>query len=352
MPNLSISPASTVKSGQDSLVQTVGLGSQQIMASRDPAMLPSQLNTIEQGNNGTVTTGGHFVEQLNDLNGVIFKLRQMPASQRQSVVDEINQNVGRLSIAVVDGVSATSTVYLKNLKDTVTLFNAAQLETGVIPLTQRQSSPVDTAVPAELRPNLDKSSPAVVNPAPQDQSLLVPTAQQVAAKCLTATDVKISYGPNANEAAMTPKALEVLKEVSFKAGLSSVQVTSTARDVNDQARIMYDMIKSKGVDYVNKLYSAGGETIVSVYVESVKNKLSPVDTKRAMADKMEEIGPSTVSHHIVSADGKLTVFDVAPSSVGDSEARKRFVQEAKAQSNVAKFLEPLKDPAYHFEVTN
>jgi hypothetical protein len=178
------------------------------------------------------------------------------------------------------------------------------------------------------------------------------TPVKVEVKCPLPSEVQISYGSNANQAAMTVTALDALREICSKACIFSVEITSTAREVKDQARIMYDMIKSKGVDYVNGLYGAGGKTIVSVFVESEKNKLSAADTKKAMADKIEEIGPSTVSHHIVSADGKLCVFDVAPSSVGDSDAKTRFVKEVKAHPKVATFFEPPKDPAYHLEVKN
>jgi hypothetical protein len=146
--------------------------------------------------------------------------------------------------------------------------------------------------------------------------------------------------------------LSVLGEICSKACIWSVEITSTARQVKDQARIMHEMIKSKGATYVKDLYGAGGKKIVAVYEESVKNKLSDDEAKKAMGEKMEEIGPSTVSHHIVSADGKICVFDVAPSSVGDSDAKKRFVKEVKANTSVATFFEPPKDPAYHLEVTN
>lgn len=185
---------------------------------------------------------------------------------------------------------------------------------------------------------------------------LTPTADTkpvaVEVKCPTAAEVKISYGANADKDAMTTTALSVLSEICSKACIWAVEITSTARQVKDQARIMHEMIKSKGVAYVKDLYGAGGKKIVVVYEESVKNKLSDDDTKKAMAEKMEEIGPSTVSHHIVSADGKICVFDVAPSSVGDSEAKKRFVKETKANAKVATFFEPPKDPAFHLEVTN
>lgn len=188
------------------------------------------------------------------------------------------------------------------------------------------------------------------------EAVLTPTSDKkpvdVEVKCPTAAEVKISYGANAEKSAMTETALSVLGEICSKACIWSVEITSTARQVKDQARIMYDMINSKGVAYVNDLYGAGGKKIVKVYEESLKNKLSADETKKAMADKMDEIGPSTVSHHIVSADGKICVFDVAPSSVGDKEAKKRFVKETKANTKVGTFFEPPSDPAFHLEVTN
>lgn len=189
-----------------------------------------------------------------------------------------------------------------------------------------------------------------------EEAKLTPTADtepaEVAAKCPKPEDVKISYGSNADKDAMSPTALSVLSEICSKACIGSVEITSTARQVADQARIMFDMIKSKGAPYVNALYGAGGKKIVTVYEESVKNKLADDATKKAMANKMEEIGPSTVSHHIVGTDNKICVFDVAPSSVGDAEAKKRFIKEVEANASVATFYKPPKDPAYHLEVTN
>lgn len=175
---------------------------------------------------------------------------------------------------------------------------------------------------------------------------------EVKVVCPTADEVVISYGPQADETAMTAKAIATLKEICSKACISSVMVTSTARTATDQARIMYDMIKDKGATYAKTLYAANGDKVVEVYENSEKKKLSADDTKKAMVAKINEVGPSNVSKHIVSDDGKLCVFDVAPSSITSNEAKKRFINEAKAHASVAKFLEPPEDPAYHLEITN
>ena len=113
---------------------------------------------------------------------------------------------------------------------------------------------------------------------------------------------------------------------------------------------MYEMIQSKGAKYAKALYGASGKKVVEVYEESEKSKLSAEETKAAMLQKINELGPSNVSHHVVSENSKICVFDVAPSSISDAEAKKRFVKEAKAHTNVVKFLEPPADPAYHLEV--
>ena len=175
---------------------------------------------------------------------------------------------------------------------------------------------------------------------------------EVKVECPSVDEVVISYDASAEEAAMTAKAISTLKEICSKACIPSVKVTSTARTAKDQARVMYDMIKAKGAKYAKTLYGANGDKVVEVYENSEKKKLSADDTKKEMLAKIDEVGPSNVSHHVVSDDGKICVFDIAPSSITSKEAKKRFTKEAKAHSSVAKFLEPPADPAYHLEITN
>ena len=175
---------------------------------------------------------------------------------------------------------------------------------------------------------------------------------EVKVKCPAADEVVILYDASADESTMTAIAITTLKEICSKACISSVKVTSTARSAKDQARVMYDMIKAKGAKYAKNLYGANGNKVIAVYEDSEKKKLSADDTKKAMLAKINELGPSKVSHHVVSDDGKICVFDVAPSSIASTGAKKRFVKEANLHASVAKFLEPPTDPAYHLEITN
>lgn len=178
------------------------------------------------------------------------------------------------------------------------------------------------------------------------------TPVKVKVKCPAVDEVVISYDASADETTMTATAIATLKEICSKACISSVKVTSTARTAKDQARVMYDMTKAKGAKYAKNLYGVNGRKVVEVYEDSGKKKLSADDTKKAMLDKINELGPSNASHHVVSDDGEICVFDVAPSSIASAEAKKRFVKETKAHASVGKFYEPPADPAYHLEVTN
>lgn len=173
----------------------------------------------------------------------------------------------------------------------------------------------------------------------------------VSSPCPAATEVIINYGPNADKSAMTLAALNVLREICAKACVASVQITSTARTATDQARVMYEMIQARGVKYVKQLYGSGGQQVVEAYEEAEKKNLSADDLKAIMLEKINEVGPSKVSRHVVGGDGKVCVFDIAPSSISAS-LRAKFVREAKAHPRVKRFFGPPQDPAYHLEVEN
>jgi hypothetical protein len=174
----------------------------------------------------------------------------------------------------------------------------------------------------------------------------------VKVECPTPEMVKISYSPSADESAMTSIAIQTLREICSKACIGSVTISSTARTATDQARVVYENLKlPDGVKEGKSLYGANGKKVIAVYEESVKNKLGADETKKAMLDKINELGPNNVSHHIVSDDSKICVFDVAPSSIKDA-AKPRFIKEATEHTSVVKFFQPPADKAYHLEVNN
>lgn len=173
------------------------------------------------------------------------------------------------------------------------------------------------------------------------------TPGEVAVACPTAAEVEISYGPNAVQAAMTENALTALREICSNACIRSVMITSTARTVEDQARIMYGNIQRQGVATVRALYRPPGQAVVAAYEQAREAGLPPAEIQRAMAGRIRQVGPENVSRHIAQED--VCVFDVAPSSIPET-SRQRFITEAQAHASVVHFLQPPRDPTYHLEV--
>ena len=147
-------------------------------------------------------------------------------------------------------------------------------------------------------------------------------------------DPTITYGSQADATAVTPEALAVLKDVLKAAGVTSAQISSTARDASDQARAMYNNLegtgKGQGVEAQRDLYAATGDKVIDVYEALKKEKKSPAEIKQAMKEKIDELGPSTVSLHLADTS-KLCVFDVGPKSV-DEKLHAKLNEAAKARS--------------------
>jgi hypothetical protein len=158
--------------------------------------------------------------------------------------------------------------------------------------------------------------------------------------------VEISFGKNAKKESVTNFSLQVLEDILQKAGLTSAQVSSTARTPSEQARVMFDNIEATGVAAQKKLYAAAGDLVIDEYVKAKKAKKTPVEIKAAMEAKINAVGPTKISHH--AADPSvLCVFDVAPSSITNKAA---FEKAVRADKRVSKFLTPPLDPGYHLEI--
>ena len=86
--------------------------------------------------------------------------------------------------------------------------------------------------------------------------------------------------------------------------------------------------------------------MIDVFEKESKKGSTPDEVKRAMAEEIRQIGPSSVSRH--ACDPKqLNVFDVAPSSIPD---RRGFEVAVRADKRVSYFLTPPVDPGYHLEI--
>lgn len=107
---------------------------------------------------------------------------------------------------------------------------------------------------------------------------------------------------------------------------------------------MYDNLESGTAS----TYAEEGQKVIAVYHEKQKEGASRDDTIAAMENKINELGPTTVSRHCSNNE----VFDIDPSSVSDQAAFVKTVNAAKADGTVLKFLHPGygNDLAYHIEL--
>ena len=168
--------------------------------------------------------------------------------------------------------------------------------------------------------------------------------------CPEPEDVSVNLGPDADAKAVTDTALRVLKEICAQACQESATITSTARSVEDQARVMYDNIARNGVKSQRRLYAAAGEKVIDVYEAEKKKKFSRSAIESAMVEKINELGPANVSNHLAQGTAICTI-DVAPSSILKKN-RGKFVEAANSHPNVSRLRQPPDDPAYHLEIRN
>ena len=159
---------------------------------------------------------------------------------------------------------------------------------------------------------------------------------------------KVTFGANAEISDVSALSLSILKDVMKKAGVASCVISSTARDPFNQARVMFNNIKSTSVAKQKALYAAAGDMVIDEFVKAQNAGKTRDQTIKAMEAKIIAIGPSNVSHH--AADPKvLNVFDVAPNSI-PSDKKSAWEAAIKANKSIAKFIFPPADPGYHFEI--
>lgn len=135
---------------------------------------------------------------------------------------------------------------------------------------------------------------------------------------------------------------EILTEILQQTGLTSANVTSTSRDASGQAKAMYDYIQANGLGNeadtgtttAYGLYGNVGDQVLDVYAdESAKTpKPSEAAILQAMTNKINELGPSNVSHH---CSNDYYVFDVGRASIPEDKVSD-FVAKAKAHAQVDK----------------
>lgn len=162
---------------------------------------------------------------------------------------------------------------------------------------------------------------------------------------VTNVRVGITFSKTANRASVSQFTIDLLHEIMSASGNPSLLITSTLRTAEDQARAMFQNIKSKGYEYNYDLYGANGDAVVKVAENAQKKKLSDTEIISEMVKEINRIGPGKVSKH--AGDPKKTnVVDIAPSSLTN---RKGFEKEVEKRKIF--MLKPPADPAYHLEIT-
>ena len=167
-------------------------------------------------------------------------------------------------------------------------------------------------------------------------------------------EVTSNFGYHANSSVVNACSLQKIKYIAAKLGLEKFTISSTARDAENQARIMYDNILSKGVPSQKALYGSNGDKVIDAYsTAKAKSGSTATSIKQAMEDKINELGPGNVSKHCADSS-VLTVFDIRPSSIPASKkaAFVNAINQAKANGEISRFLHPgnSTDPAYHIEI--
>jgi uncharacterized protein RhaS with RHS repeats len=153
-------------------------------------------------------------------------------------------------------------------------------------------------------------------------------------------ELKINYSSSANKNTVSDYTTSVLVDVMNQSGESSIQINSTARSVEDQVRVMGDMVKSRGMDAQKKMYAAAGDKVLDKYPD-----------RAAMLETAKAVGPSNVSKHCADLN-IMNVVDVSPVNGGINNA-KQFSSNAQGNPSVSRVLSPWTptiDPAIHIEI--
>ena len=156
----------------------------------------------------------------------------------------------------------------------------------------------------------------------------------------TQNEVSINYSSTADKSAVSNYTTSVLVDIMNQSSESSIQINSTARSVEDQVRVMAEMVVSRGMPDQKKMYGSVGDQVLNEY-----------PNRDAMVAKAKELGSERVSKHCVDPS-KMNVVDISPVNGGIKNAR-NFSNTAHANSGVSRVLSPWTttyDPAIHIEI--
>jgi hypothetical protein len=155
----------------------------------------------------------------------------------------------------------------------------------------------------------------------------------------TTNEATIKYGADADASKVSNYSTSVLVGVMNETGNNSIQINSTARTPEEQARVMSGLVNDNGMADTKALYGKNGDLVLDQHPD-----------QKAMVSKMNELGPSNVSKHIADPS-KMNVVDVSPFRAGIKRP-KVFASKALKHKGVSRVLSPYnsRDKAIHIEI--
>lgn len=145
---------------------------------------------------------------------------------------------------------------------------------------------------------------------------------------------------NPNNRRISDYSMEKLLSLKYHGYYGKIIITSTNRTVDDQARIMYDNIISNGLEHQLKTYKKAGQDVINTF----DSTLSRQENISRMIEKINEVGPTNVSKHLVDF-AKVNAIDVDKKSLSDVRAFK----DATKSAGFSKILD--ENNCIHIELT-
>ena len=182
----------------------------------------------------------------------------------------------------------------------------------------------------------------------------VEAAPVVEAKKSDSSQTKINFGPNANVSAVSDYSLSVVRDLMAASDVKELTISSSARTPQDQARAMFNKIKSdEDLKRERAQYGPAGQAGLDAYEAGKKAKLTNAEIQSNMADAMAKAkaeGKEGIDH--VSDPAVKNVIDISERSIPEAK-RPEFENAIKKDSRIdqKRFFRPPKDKdAYHLEI--
>jgi RHS repeat-associated protein len=155
---------------------------------------------------------------------------------------------------------------------------------------------------------------------------------------------------------VTDYSASVISDMLENSGNSSALISSAYRPPSEQARVMYENIQKKGLDYNYNLYQDAGDDVIDTYVNfSPEYNCSKGECIEAMTKTIEKVGAGNVSKHS-SNPQEYNVLDIAPNSINNNGAFKQVLKQNSQNYDggkaapIKKYVGIPEDPAHHIEI--